>query len=202
MAFGTALHGALNSFFSEGDPYLRFNMYWNSIKDSHLEYDRYTWEDLGTMATNVFIPNFIRLHSKKFKNPKLEETIEMPFLGEHTLQGTFDIAADYEGKLGLWDYKTSAREYPHSKIYRNPQLYIYARLYQHKYNELPEHVGYKVFIKSEKRIQTLKRPLTQSILDNMMGNVEAIARDMISRKEFYCNYANCYCTTPKECFKD
>ena len=95
--------------------------------------------------------------------------------GEHTLSGTYDIACKYEGKLTIIDYKTSAREYPASKIERNPQMYIYASLYAHKYGVIPEQVVYKVFIKQDKRIQTLKVSLTKEKLATIMSNVDAIS---------------------------
>jgi len=202
LRFGSALHLALQTHFEGGDPYSVFNMYWNSIKDLHLEYDRYSWEDLGEMASQSFLPNFIRLHAKKFSNTKNELKMEAPILGEHTLQGTLDCIAEYEGKLTLFDYKTSHSRYPQYKIMRNPQMYIYAYLYQKTTGVLPDFVCYKVFVKNDRSIQTLKYPLTQQKLDSMMNNVEAIIKDIVDRKVWFCNYNNCFCMTPKKCFPE
>lgn len=200
MTYGTALHSALNSYFEGEDPYIMFQTHWNSIKSAHLEYDRFSWDDLNSLAVDKFLPNFIRLHSKKFSDGKMEQIMEMPFLGSNSLQGTFDWCGQYEGKLTMLDFKTSAREYHQSKIYRNPQLYIYCALYKHTYGVMPEQIVYKVFIKSEGRIQTLKRMLTNEDHDLIMGNVERICKNMlqmVDNKTVYSNY-NCYC---KGCLK-
>lgn len=205
LHYGTAIHSAIQAHFDGGEPFDVFNMYWNSIKDKHLESGRYNWEDLGKMATDTFIPNFIRLHSKKIGILQMEETLEMSILdGKHSLSGTYDAIANVDQKLTLIDWKTSAREYPLSKIYRNPQLYIYAKMYEHKYGYLPEQIMYKVFIKQEKRIQSLKLELTKERLDNMMSNVYTICEDIVKRTEtntWFSNYNSCYCIDQKGCFK-
>ncbi len=221
LSFGSALHLALKSHFDGEDPYSVFDMYWKSVAAKKMPSNRFNWDDLGDMAVNKFLPNFIKLHSKKFQNVVQEETIEMPFIpyetihdgkgsfkfqkGMHTLSGTFDVACMYEGKLSIIDYKTSASEYPRSKIIRNPQMYIYAKLYEHKYGILPEQLIYKVFIKSEKRIQTQKIELTKAKLDTMMLNVEGICKDILNRVEtrnWYSNYSNCFCISQGSCFND
>ena len=204
LKFGSALHLAIKSYFEGEDPYETFNMYWNSVKSMNVKYDRYSWEDLRALAVDKFLPNFIRLHAKKFSSPKLEETVSMPILESHELQGTFDLAGQYEGKLTLTDWKTSSKEYPYAKIIRNPQMYIYAALYKHKYGVLPEQLMYKVFIKPEARIQTLKIDLTEEKLVHTMNNVELIIKNMISmmnNKTYYSNY-NCYCLNPGVCYND
>ena len=200
LHFGTAMHSALQAHYEGNDPYDVFNMYWNSLLSKHLESARFNWDQLREMAVDTFIPNFIRLHAKKLDIIKLEETIEMPFIGSHSLTGTFDVVAKVDGKLTLLDYKTSAREYPIGKIYKNPQLYIYAKLYESKYGTPIEQIMYKVFIKTEKRIQTVKLDLQKERLDRMISNVEVICRDIVRRvetNEWYSN-PNCYCIN-KEC---
>ncbi len=205
LSFGSALHLALKSHFDGDDAYAIFDMYWKSVAAKKMPSNRFNWDDLGDMAVNKFLPNFIKLHSKKFVDVVQEETIEMPFLGSHSLSGTFDVACTYEGKLSIIDYKTSAAEYRRDKIIRNPQMYIYAKLYEHKYGILPEQLIYKVFIKSEKRIQTQKIELTKAKLDVMMLNVEGICKDILNRVEtgnWYSNYSNCFCISQGSCFKD
>lgn len=199
LAFGSALHLALKTQFEGEDPYSIFNMYWDSLKSGTLEYDRHSHQDLKELATEKFLPNFIRLHYKKFKNVKLEQTLEMPVLGSHSLQGTFDLLGEYEGIPTLVDWKTSAREYPLAKVYRNLQMYIYAALCKHNYGTLPEQIMYKVFIKNEGRIQTLKLKLTEDLLASRMKIVNEIIQDIAAEQTFYPNY-NCYCITPELCF--
>lgn len=202
LEFGTALHLAIKTYFDGGDPVGAYNMYWNSLDFSKFPEARFSPQDLSVLALNKFMPNFIKLHAKKFTDFKQEETLEMDILfddthdtGSHRLQGTYDMLCDYEGVPTLVDWKTSAREYPKSKIEKNPQLYIYAALCKEAYGILPKQIMYKVFIKSEGRIQTLKLELTEEKLALQMKNVSAIIDNIIymtSNKQFYSNY-NCYC---------
>lgn len=202
LEYGSAMHLALEGFHEGDDPYSIFEMYWNAIKETNLEYDRFSWQELNDMTKESFLPNYIRLHSKKIKDAKMEETIVYPLSEEHTIQGTIDISCKYDGLLSIGDFKTSAREYSNYKIIRNPQLWLYAWLYQQQYGELPQQLFYKVFIKSERRIQTQKILLTQEKLDLQMKNVSAIVDSiayMMATGKFYANY-NCYCGTPQVCF--
>lgn len=192
--FGSALHAAIRAHFEEGDPYIVFNMYWDSLKDIPMVIYRYGWQELRDLANNKFLPNFIRLHSKDFQNYKLEETIEMPLLGSHTLQGTFDLCGDYKGELTLTDWKTSSNDYKPSKIHRNHQPYVYSALYQYKYGVLPKRVMYKTFVKSKGSIQTTSAPVTEKILDLHIDNISNIVKSMLQiteTKNVYTNY-NCF----------
>lgn len=200
LEYGSALHLALKTHFEGGDPYSIFNMYWDSMKEANLEYQRLSWEDLKNATNNTFLPNFLRLHSKKFKNVKFEEELTMPIMDNHILQGTFDLCGEYEGILTMVDWKTSSREYNFSRIQKNPQLYIYSALYQYKYGVLPKQIMYKVAIKPELRWQTLKISLDEKKLELHMSNLYRIIKHMllmIESNEFYSNY-NCYC---RECLK-
>lgn len=200
LHFGTAVHMALKAQFDGENPFDNFNMYWDSIKELNLEYDRYSWIDLKSMAVDKFIPNFVRLHYKHFGTVLTEETVQAPLIPGHDIQGTFDLCGEHDGSITMTDWKTAGSRYNISKIYRNPQMYIYSYLYRHKYGILPSSIMYKVFVKSEKTIQTIKIPLTQTHLDAMMENVKAIAKDITSRTNWYCN-PNCFCVWGKECWK-
>lgn len=200
LEFGTALHLGIRSILEGEDGISDFQMYWDSLKDTEMVYYRFGWQELRDLACNKFLPNFIKMHAKKFSKSIQEETLECKIgvsgYDNTVLQGTFDLCGDYEGKLTLSDWKTSTKEYHLDKILRNPQMYIYAFLYQSKYHVLPEQLMYKVFIKSEGRIQTLKVPLTQEILDLQMNNVRSIVRamyDMMKFNDWYCNYNNPFC---------
>lgn len=195
LHFGTALHLAINQILEGEDGLESFMMYWDSLKDKDMIYYRHGWQELRGLATEKFLPNFIRLHSKKFSNFKQEETLTMPFLGEHTFQGTYDFCGDYEGVLTLTDWKTTTNDYKFSKLEKNPQLYMYSKLYQHKYGVLPKQIMYKTFVKTKGSIQTLKLELTEEHLNSIVRNVEHTAKAMlhlISTKEVY-HGADCYC---------
>jgi hypothetical protein len=194
LEYGTALHLAINTHFEGGDGVEVFKLYWDSLKDTEMVYYRHSWTELRNLAVNQFLPNFIRLHSKKFQDLKLEETIEIPFL-DHSISGTFDAAGMYDGVLTVSDWKTSSREYRKDKIDKNPQMYIYAEIYRHKYGVLPNQLMYKVFRKDNGSIQTLKTELTEEKLKLQLENVSSIIKSMlhcIETNNWYHSF-ECYC---------
>lgn len=194
LEFGQALHLAIKTHFEGGDGTNVFTMYWDSLKNTEMVYYRHDWQALRDLATQKFLPNFFKLHAKKFTNVKLEEQCEMPFMG-HTLQGTFDICSDYEGDLTLSDWKTSSREYRKDKIEKNPQLYIYSMLYRHKYGILPKQLQYKVFRKDNGSIQTLRLSLTEELLARQEASIAAIVKSLlwsIATNNWYHTF-QCYC---------
>lgn len=200
LKFGSALHLAFKEHYDGGSALDTFGMYWNSIKIEGKE--RYSWDDLNKLANEDFIPNFIKLHAKKITPIEKELEISIPFLDSHTLQGTIDLVCEVDGKLSILDYKTSSQPYKASKIIRNPQMYIYAYLYYKKTGKLPEQLIYKVFVKYGGRIQTIIEPLTFDKLNAIMGNVELICKDILSRIDtgnWYCNFNNKFCLTERGC---
>jgi len=199
LLFGTAMHLAIEDLLTGGDGDVVFIAFWSSIRSKELDYHRFSWEDLLELG-KLFIARFRKLHAKKFTPFKLEETIEIPFEG-YILQGTPDFIGTYEGKPSIFDWKTSTKKYTHWKIKTNEQMYLYAYLAKEKYGFIPEQIGYKVFIKSEERIQTEILPLTDSKLNDMIDNVRLMVRDLANRQTWPRN-PNCYCPSPERCFKE
>lgn len=203
LEFGTAIHLGIKTILEDEDGIAVFDMYWGSVKNLDMVYYRHGWEELRKLAVEVFLPNFKKLHAKKFTNIKQEQQLSMPLFfdsrsdkGEITLQGTLDCLAQYEGELTLCDWKTSTAEYKRTKIEKNPQLYIYAALCKHAYGTVPTQIMYKTFIKSEGRIQTMKLQLSEERLEKMMVNVANIVRSMIyivDTKQLYHNHESCWC---------
>lgn len=192
--FGQAMHAAIRAHFEDMDAMTVFNLYWESLRHTEMKIYRYGWQDLKDLANHKFLPNFIKLHAKNFTNFKLEETIEMPFLGSNTIQGTFDYCGDYKGSLTLTDWKTSSSDYSPTRIQRNHQPYLYSALYKHKYGVLPQGVMYKTFVKSKGSIQTTYASVTQEIIDLHLNNISLIIKSMLSMvesKNYYSNYS-CY----------
>lgn len=200
LEFGSAMHAAIRAHFEDEDPYAVFNLYWDSIRAKDLIYDRWSWQDLRDLANNKFILNFLKLHAKKFGRARsIELELSAP-LGEHTLQGTYDLCGEYNGELTMVDWKTSATEYKASKIIKNPQLYIYSYLYRHNFGVLPKKVMYKVFVKTKGSIQTVSTDLTEGLFELQIQNISRIVKNMealAKSGEWYSNY-NCYC---ERCFK-
>jgi hypothetical protein len=204
LEFGTALHLGIKTILEGDDGISSFDMYWQSVKDVDMIYYRHGWDELRKLAVEVFLPNFKKLHAKKFTDIKQEQQLSMP-LGLplvslaspiHEIQGTFDCLAMYEGELTLCDWKTSTNEYKRTRVEKNPQLYIYAALCKHTYGTLPTQIMYKTFIKSEGRIQTMKLQLSEERLEKMMLNVANIIDSMVyilGTKKLYHNHESCYC---------
>jgi hypothetical protein len=202
LEFGSALHLAIKTIFDGEDPYALWDVYWNSVKEKDLKYAyNMDWDKLNLLAKNTFLPNFIRLHQKKFADLKNEQQMEVPFY-EHTLQGTLDAVGMYEGKLSVIDWKTSGYEYPKAKIIRNPQMYMYAFMHHATTGQMPEQLVYKVFIKRDGRIQTLTHPITEKDVAKMMKNVYTIINSMefmTKQNHWYCNFNNKYCLGENGC---
>lgn len=193
--YGRALHLAIKTHFEGDDGLETFKMYWNSIKHLDIKYYRHDWDELNNLAVNTFLPNFFRLHASKYSNPIMEEQCEMPLFDDHLLQGTFDMVSDYEGVLTVSDWKTSTGLYKREKIHKNPQLWLYTALYRHKYGVLPKQIAYKVFVKSESRIQTFTTDVTEEKLALQLDNCYAIIRSLlhsIETNNFYHSF-ECYC---------
>lgn len=195
LEYGTAIHLAIKTHFEGGDGIGVFTLFWDSLKDVPMKYWRHDWNDLRDLATNQFLPNFFRLHSKKYSSHKMEELCEAPLFDNVTIEGTFDMCASYDGVLTLSDWKTSSREYKKDKIIKNPQMYMYSHMYKHKYGELPKQIQYKVFRKDNGSIQTLTETLTQEKLDLQLDQVSRIIKTLIHMTEtgnFYHTF-DCYC---------
>lgn len=196
LEFGSAMHLGIKTMLEGSDGVASFNMYWNSVKDVHMQYYDMSWTALKELAEH-FLGNFKSRHLKKFTEFEQEVQMEMPFLSGNTLQGTADFIGMYEGVSTIVDWKTSSRDYPKNKIELNPQLYIYAKLYQHKTGKLPEQIMYKVFNKKTGNINTIKKQLTPEYLERIFSSVENTARAMlrtIETKELF-HGPNCYCET-------
>jgi hypothetical protein len=198
LEFGTAMHSAIEAAFDGDDPIALFTMYWDSLKGVEMQYYQHSWEDLRDLAVNKFIPNFVSRHRKKFgKVITREQKLSMPFLGDHTLEGTMDLLSEYEGVVTLTDWKTSTAPYKQSKIEKNPQMYIYAALAKANNLPVPEQLQYKVFVKTTGNIQTIQRKnLTDSDIHTNIVQVENIASTIlwsIENKKLFHNYESCYC---------
>src|ERR1700722_9305475 len=76
LEYGTAIHTAIKTHFEGGDGLEVFKLFWDSLKNTEMKYWRHDWFDLRNIAVASFLPNFFRLHSKKYKNFRTEELCE------------------------------------------------------------------------------------------------------------------------------
>ena len=195
LEYGTAIHLAIKTHFEGGDGLGVFNLYWDSLKDTPMKYWRHGWSDLRNLANQSFLPNFFRLHAKKYVNTKQEELLEAPLSDGTVIEGTFDMCAEYDGVLTLSDWKTASKEYKKDKIIKNPQMYMYAHMYKHKYGELPKQIQYKVLRKDNGSIQTLTHELTEEKLLLQLEQVSRIIKTiehMTKTGNWYHTF-ECYC---------
>ncbi len=195
---GTALHLAIKGHLEGENAEELFLMYWNSLKDTPMIYYRHGWEELRDLGVR-WLKLFDKMHAKKFSDFKMEELCEAPLFDGVSIEGTFDLCGLYDGVLTMTDWKTSSRAYDDKKINKNPQMYLYAHMYRHKYGVLPKNIMYKTFRKDNGGIQTIQKELTEENLELQLENCRAIVKMMIYSKEnnLYPHTFNCFCKENK-----
>ncbi len=191
---GTALHLAIKTHFEGGNGEETFLMYWDSLKDVDMIYYRHDWYELRNLGI-TWMKNFIKYHAKKYTNGIMEEFLSAPLMEGVDIEGTYDRCGLYELDLTMTDWKTSNSVYKENKINKNPQMYLYAHMYRHKYGQLPKRIQYKTFVKYNGSIQTLQKELTEENLELQLENCRSIVKMMIHSKEnnLYPHTFNCFC---------
>lgn len=201
LHLGTALHAAIRNHFEGGDAEEAFLIYWDSLRETPMIYYRHGWQELRDIGIR-WIGLFIKMHAKRFTDFKMEELLEAPLFidGVHdngliSIEGTFDMCGMYENVFTLTDWKTSSKEYPKSKINKNPQMYLYAHMYKHRYGRLPDQIQYKVFRKDNGGIQTIKKEITKENLALQLANTRDIVKMMLHSRanNLWPHTFNCYC---------
>lgn len=153
MAFGSALHSAINGILTGEDGEALFEIYWNSYEGLPLNYGRFKWPQLKELGLN-FCSKFARLQASKYKLEFAEERLYGEYKGVK-LEGTLDFYGLYKDKLSLRDFKTSGYNYADEKKFTSLQLYLYAYLAITNGKKAPETLGYTVFNKGVGSIQDL-----------------------------------------------
>jgi hypothetical protein len=154
MAFGSALHSAINACLTGHDGADTFDIYWNSYRGKELEYGRYKWPELKELGQE-FIRKFSKHHAPKYNLKFAEQRLYGDYKGVR-LEGTLDYFGDYCEKQSLRDFKTSGRNYDSHKQDCALQLYLYSYLYlQNNPTARIDTLGYTVFNKGTGSIQDL-----------------------------------------------
>jgi hypothetical protein len=149
------------------------------------------------LAINLLI-GLLRNTQTKFEPIQYEKRLELPLEG-HVYQGTLDMLCKYEDLTTLVDWKTSAYPYDIKKLSTNEQLYGYAALAEAEFNIQIEQLMYFVFVKSTGNIQTnIKIKLDRDKLDEMVGNIKSMIRDLATRKEWPMNPKCQYCVCDRK----
>ncbi len=190
LAFGSALHSALNATLHGEDGERVFELYWKSYYDKPLAYDRFDWNYLYGLGLS-FISKWTRTYASKYKVVQTEQRLFATYKGIK-LEGTPDFVGLYEDIPSVRDFKTSAYNYSKDKTAIALQLYLYAYLSIQNGVLSPKTLGYDVFTKSTGVVQ---KPITWDFkhedmikaLDNMVSYVE-----LLRKQEGYPqNYNSC-----------
>ncbi len=189
MAFGSAMHCALQASLEGDDPYAGFANYWNAIKGKPYTYGRYDWGAYEGMGP-AFIDKFQTYQYKHIVPVSVEERLAHQYVGV-PFEGTPDVIGYYKGVLSVIDFKTSASRYDKSKIESNAQMPLYAWLSHQTLAQTPLQRVYIVFVKYDLSIQTLVAPLTSQEISASMENSWQWAIDIDTRKVFPKNTQGC-----------
>lgn len=152
LAFGSALHLALNEVLTGGDGEQTFLTYWNTYKGKDLQYGRFKWTELENLGVQ-FVAKFKKGAGSKFDEIQCSEK---RLFGEYKgikLEGTPDLLAEFEGIMTLVDFKTSSARYEPDKAKVSLQLYLYAYLCITQLKVTPAQIMYLPFLKSTGGIQ-------------------------------------------------
>lgn len=167
LAFGSALHSAINGTLTgQSGPEL-FDLYWASYKDKPLKTTRYKYEQLKDIGERLSA-RFESKYAPRFELIKAEERLHAEYAGVK-LNGQFDFYGKLDGKLSLLDFKTSAYNYPEEKKLTALQLNLYAYLAIQNGLPAPEQLGYIVL---NKGLVTIQQPLVwefdPTVMDRML----------------------------------
>lgn len=151
LAFGSALHAALNAALEGGDGVGVFQVYWSTYKDKPLQYGRFKWQDLENLGLQ-FTSKFKKAYQSRFKLHTAEKRLFATYKGIK-LEGTPDALAEFDGTMTLLDFKTSGMRYEAEKAKISLQLYLYAYLCIQSLKVTPAQIMYLPFLKATGGIQ-------------------------------------------------
>lgn len=163
LAFGSALHLALNACLTGGNGEETFLTYWGSYKGKDLTYGRFKWADLENLGVQ-FIAKFQKAYVKRFKLHTAEIRLYAEYRGIK-LEGTMDLLAEFDGVMTLADFKTSSARYEPEKAKISLQLYLYSYLCIKGLGVTPAQIMYLPFLKTTGGIQT---PVVESFVEECM----------------------------------
>jgi hypothetical protein len=152
LHFGTALHLGLNASLAAEDAVSQFKTYWEAIREREMTYDRFDWAALQDLGLR-FLATFERKYRPIMKPIELETRLYGEY-GDLKLEGTPDAIVEYNGKVTLVDFKTSAYNYDKAKIQNAFQLMLYSYLAETTKGHKIEQIMYLVFNKGTGTIQT------------------------------------------------
>jgi hypothetical protein len=170
LKFGSAIHSAIAGGFEGSDPVDIFEIFWESEKDSGLDFGRLGWEGHMTLGKTL-MRKFSDMHRDKMEPIVYEKRIKATLPGGTVAEGTPDCLAVYGGKNVLFDFKTSNYPYDKEAAVCSLQLNLYSYLLECN--------GYRVdqlcFFVFKKQDGGIQKPI---IVDYDRGKCLDILEDM------------------------
>lgn len=166
LAFGSALHSAINGALTGEDGLELFKLYWGSYKDKPLQTGRFKYDTLSDTGERL-VSRFVGRYADRFQLVAAEQRLHAEYKGVK-LNGQFDFYGNLDGVLTLADFKTSAYNYPEQKKLTALQLNLYAYLAIQNGYKPPTQLCYQVFNKSLVTIQT---PMVWTFEEDNMRNM-------------------------------
>ncbi len=171
LAFGSALHFAINGILLGDDGEELFRIYWASYRMKDLVYSRFKWEELRELGLN-FCAKFKRLHAPKYEIVSAEVRLKADYEGLK-LEGTPDFLGKYKDKISLRDFKTAGYNYMPEKQQIALQLNFYAYLVlQNKLVDRIDTLGYTVFNKGTSSIQDMTWDFDENVMNNLLKDMK------------------------------
>jgi hypothetical protein len=152
MAFGTAMHAAINACL-KGDDYEEvLKLYLGDMSEQDLEYGRFGLVELANLGKE-FMRKFAKTYARDFKPQVMEKRLYAEYKGVR-LEGTPDLVGRYKDTLVVADWKTAGSNYSKDKAQVGLQLWLYAYLATVSLDFKPEKLLYLVLNKGTGSIQT------------------------------------------------
>lgn len=192
LAFGSALHSALNGILTGENGEELFSIYWDSYETKELTYGRFKWKELKDLGLN-FCSKFARLQAPKYKVQQAEVRLYGEYKGIK-LEGTFDFLGEYNGRTSLRDFKTAGYNYDKAKAHTALQLNLYAFLATSTDNIRSSELntlGYTVFNKGTGSIQDLTWDFDEKVMYSMLDDMVAYCASIDSRQSYPKNPNSC-----------
>lgn len=215
LAFGTAIHAAIEAHFSDLDAVEVFKLSWAKIdpKEHDDTYSRQGHVELALTGEEI-LRKWVKLHAKKYEPLHLEKELLFKIyknkdpkeLSFFEMKGTVDFIGKYNGKLSIVDWKTSATDFDKNKPLYDLQLWLYAHAVEQILNLKVEQIVYSPFVKYGAKVQT---PVCYSVTEEKMQEMLKIACikmqeivSWISRDSWPRNTSNCSrCPFFKRCYE-
>jgi hypothetical protein len=196
LAFGKAVHSAINGSLEGEDGEMLFDLYWGTYKTLPVEYGRYKWDYLQNAGSEL-MRKFVKFYKPRLEPIIMEKRAYSEYKGMK-VEGTLDFYGKLDGVESLIDWKTTGYPYDKDKALIALQLHLYAYLCINEFKVVPKQVVYFPFVKSKGSIQEpIIIPLDESKMHAMLDTMKAYVDKLGSSSDAPKNYNSCIMGTMK-----